>query len=166
MSQFLNQDIQSTAGCCLNTYVRFPTSTCHGRGQGGHCGAHTVLLHVQPRSRVCCSWLLRGPSKCWASSADTLVCISLSKHKCFHNFSFGRIGCSALLAGCLLPACTSVQIKNQSWHIDWWYYLLSLGETAGEGKWLKPEMSYWDSYFWKAWSRSAPGVGKCHIIPT
>lgn len=147
-------------------YLHLHTSTCHGHGRGDSGGALPVLLPLQPSSQVCCSLLLWGPSKCWASCADTLVCISLLKHKCFHSFSLDRVGCTVLLAGCLLPACTSVQIKNLAWHIGWWYYLLSLGETAGEGKWLKTEMSYWDSYFWKQWGRSAPGVGKCHIIPT
>lgn len=107
-----------------------------------------------------------GPLKFWVSSADALVCISLFKYKCFHAFSSDRIGWTVLLADRPLPACTSVQIRNQSWRIGWWYYLsLSLGETAGEGKWVKTEPS-WDSYFWKQWGRRAPGVGKCRIIPT
>lgn len=124
--------------CCLNMYRHFQTSTGHGHAREDSGGAHPVLLHLQPRGWVCCSLLLWESSKYWASSAATLVCISLFKHKAFHTFSLDRIGCAALLAGCLLPACTSVQIKNLSWHTGWWYYLRSLGETAGEGKWLKP----------------------------
>ena len=151
----------------LHTSIVTSTSAwTPGRVQGGQGWSHTALPRIPPRSQARCFLLLCGPSKFWVSSADALICISLFKYKCFHTIFSDRIGCTALLADCPLPACTSVQIKNQPWHTGWWYYLLSLGETAGEGKWVKTEMSSWDSYFWKQWGRSAPGVGKCHIVPT
>lgn len=137
-----------------------------GHGRGGRDCSHTALPHEQPRSHSYGFKPPCGPLKFWLSSAYALVCLSLFKYECFHTFFSNRIGCTAPLAGCLLPACTSAQIKNRSWPIGWWYYLLSLGETAGKGKGVKPEMSYWDCCFWKLWGKSAPGVGKCHIVPT
>lgn len=45
---------------------------------------------------------------CWRSRP---ICFSLFKSECFH--AADGIGCTVLLAACLLPACMFVQIKNQ-----------------------------------------------------
>lgn len=71
------------------------------------------LLPLQPRSQICSSLLLCGLSKCLASSAHTLVCISLFKHKCFHTFSLDRIGRTVLLADCLYLPVPLCKLKAQ-----------------------------------------------------
>lgn len=149
-------------GCCLNLSQAFANKHTPWPHQGGQRCCPPCPASCAAQGSGLLLFAALGPLKilgiiCWHDGLR-----SLFKHKGFHTFSLDRIGCTALLAGCLLPACTSVQIKNLSWHTGWWYYLLSLGETTAEGKWLKPEMSYWDSYFWKQWGRSTPGVGKYH----